>query len=70
MKSLNKFILFAIILVCAFLFFQANMVFSQGNLVINGDFEEPLVESSQKWEIFSSDEVPGWIVEWAGDYSG
>ena len=70
MKSRNKIILFAGIVVCAFLFFQANRVFSQGNLVTNGDFEEPLVESSQKWEIFSSDEVPGWVVEWAGEYSG
>lgn len=38
------------------------------NLVVNGDFELPEVTNSSKWQIFPSDEVPGWTVEWAGVY--
>jgi len=40
------------------------------NLVVNGDFELPEVTNSSKWQIFPSNEVPGWTVEWAGEYSG
>ena len=41
------------------------------NLVVNGDFEAPEVESSAKWEVFpSGTEGLGWTVEWVGTYSG
>ncbi|MBZ9571925.1 DUF642 domain-containing protein [Patescibacteria group bacterium] len=40
------------------------------NLVVNGDFETPEVTNSSKWQVFSSDAVPGWTVEWAAEYSG
>ena len=33
-----------------------------GNLVINGDFEDPVVTHPAEWDIFAS--VPGWTVEW------
>jgi len=40
------------------------------NLVVNGDFETPEVTNSSKWQIFPSNAVPGWTVEWAGVYPG
>jgi len=45
------------------------------NIVVNGGFEEPLVTVEKNWNIFSSEEIPGWCVEWVpgpetyGDYS-
>ena len=35
-----------------------------GNIVVNGGFEEPMVEHSAQWDIFTSGEIPGWSVEW------
>jgi hypothetical protein len=44
---------------------------TDGDLVVNGDFEIPTVTSSYKWDIFDSG-TSGleWTVEWAGTYSG
>ena len=41
------------------------------NLIVNGGFELPLVQSSLLWDIFPSG-TPGlaWLVEWAGNYPG
>ena len=37
------------------------------NLVVNGDFETPLVtDHSGKWQLFTADEV-GWNIEWVND---
>lgn len=44
---------------------------SPDNLVVNGDFEYPVVTASQKWDIYDSGTAGlGWTVEWAGAYSG
>jgi hypothetical protein len=41
------------------------------NLVINGDFEVPVVTSSSLWDIFPAGTAGlGWQVEWAGAYPG
>lgn len=37
--------------------------------MVNGGFEEPVVNTSQGWDIFTSDQV-GWTVAWAGEFSG
>jgi len=35
------------------------------NLLLNGDFEQPVVATAQKWDIFPSGTVGlGWIVDW------
>jgi len=34
-------------------------------LIINGGFEAPIVETTQNWDIFNSSEVLGWDIEWA-----
>jgi cysteine-rich repeat protein len=34
-------------------------------LVLNGDFESPVVVASQKWDIFNTSQLSSWIVEWA-----
>ena len=33
-------------------------------LVINGGFETPIVGTPQKWDIFTTAEVPGWNIAW------
>lgn len=33
-------------------------------LVINGGFEEPVVATTQKWDIYNTSQLPGWTVEW------
>jgi hypothetical protein len=40
--------------------------------LVNGDFESPVVnQPTYKWDIFPSGTTGlGWIVEWAGDYTG
>lgn len=39
----------------------------QTNKIVNGDFEEPEVTSSDKWDIFETGTAGlGWTVEWAG----
>ena len=46
---------------------------NSGNIVVNGGFEEPVVEHTAKWDIYSSMEIPGWSVEWMpgpGTYEG
>ena len=43
-------------------FFAIPVQANGGNLVINGDFEDPVVTHSLNWDIFAS--VPGWTVEW------
>ena len=35
-----------------------------GNIVVNGGFEEPVVMTEEKWDIYTSGEIPGWSVEW------
>ena len=41
------------------------------NLLINGGFETPEVNTSQKWDIYpSGTDGLGWTVNWADDYSG
>ena len=35
-----------------------------GNIVVNGGFEDPVVEHAEKWDIYNSAEIPGWSVEW------
>jgi len=35
------------------------------NHVTNGSFEEPVVEHSKNWDVYESDEMPGWKVEWS-----
>ena len=37
---------------------------SNGNLVLNGGFEEPIIVPTKNWDIYSSAESPGWSVEW------
>lgn len=34
------------------------------NIVVNGSFEQPLVTTTQHWDIYTSEEIPGWYVEW------
>jgi len=38
-----------------------------GNLIENGSFENPILES--EWSLFSSEET-GWDIAWTGDYEG
>jgi hypothetical protein len=41
------------------------------NLVINGDFEVPVVTNPALWEVFASGTAGlGWQVEWAGNFAG
>lgn len=56
-----------LVVVVAGIYFQPATA-SPLNLVNNGDFETPEVTNSSKWQIFSSDDVPAWTVEWAGEY--
>jgi len=34
------------------------------NIVVNGGFEEPVVTTEEKWDIYTSGEILGWSVEW------
>lgn len=38
-----------------------------GERVVNGSFEEPVVEHAAGWNIFVEDDVPGWNVEWTDE---
>ncbi|MBZ9571927.1 hypothetical protein KJA15_01135 [Patescibacteria group bacterium] len=41
---------------------------ANGNLVVNGGFEEPVVTDSAQWDIFPDGTTGlGWTVEWRGD---
>lgn len=33
-------------------------------LIVNGGFEEPVVQTSEKWDIYNTSQISGWTVEW------
>ena len=37
---------------------------ANGNLIVNGSFEEPIVGAPEMWDIYLTPEVPGWTIEW------
>lgn len=45
------------------LLLSAMPAFAQ-NIVVNGSFEEPVVNTPQQWDIFLAAAVPGWSVSW------
>ncbi len=65
---MNKKLLLATLAIIPLVLLLAVPARGTDNLVVNGDFEEPEVTNSSKWQVFSSDVVPGWTVEWAGEY--
>lgn len=52
-------------LICADGMWVNHCAASGDNLLLNGDFEQPVVATAQKWDIFPSGTVGlGWIVDW------
>lgn len=39
-------------------------------MAANGNFDTPIVTDSNKWDIYSNSEVPGWTAEWYGGSGG
>lgn len=51
-------------LAIALAFFSVGAVAANAQIVQNGSFEDPVVETNQDWDIYVTSELPGWDIEW------